>query len=140
VFRNVSSLPVEIRKSTHGTDVRYEAVLEGEVVHRSIVSWQVLLARRFGFGSRPVIGYSMTKRRYRGKGIYPHVLSSILRDLKTDRLASCALIIVGPDNVPSIRGIEKAGFHLTSHLRGWRMGPFIFKAGGPRSRSNDRLA
>jgi len=94
----------------------------GEIAHESWASFDTLLPSQFGFDSRfPVIGYSHTVPKYRGKSIYPAVLNYILHDLRTRNISSNAYILVSPENKASIRGIEKAGFELVAHLKGLRI-------------------
>ncbi len=50
-----------------------------------------------------------TPPAHRGKGIYPTVLTRLLSDDSPER-AESYLIAVDPGNLPSIKGIERAGF------------------------------
>jgi GNAT superfamily N-acetyltransferase len=50
-----------------------------------------------------------TDPSFRGQGIYPNALILMLRQLKEQGLTT-ALIAVDPGNLPSIKGIERAGF------------------------------
>lgn len=61
------------------------------------------------------IKYSLTLPQFRGKGIYPATLIKIQRSLGKNgyrRVYICAK----NDNLPSIRGIEKAGFKFITEI------------------------
>lgn len=79
---------------------------DGELVHTSYV---VPACGKFPFmGKRDIeIGPCYTYPAFRGKGIYPRVLSEICRRYQD---APAIYMIVDKANEPSIKGIEKAGF------------------------------
>lgn len=61
------------------------------------------------------IKYSLTLPEFRGKGIYPATLIEVQRYLKEQgykRLFICTK----EDNLPSVRGIEKAGFEFVTKI------------------------
>ena len=119
--RNLSNVD-RIDKRLTSYNLAYVGFDSGKIVHESWVSFDTLLPSQFGFDSRfPVIGYSRTLSAYRGRSIYPCVLSYILHDLRTRNISSNAYILVSPENKASIRGIEKAGFELVAHLKGLRI-------------------
>lgn len=78
-----------------------------EIIHTSYV---IPACAKFPFMSRNdlEIGPCYTYPAFRGKGIYPKVLSEICRRRGND--TSSFYMIVDETNLPSIRGIEKAGF------------------------------
>lgn len=100
----------------------------GEIVHESWVRLNALTPSQYGFDSRlPLIGWSFTKRPYRGNGIFPYALHYILKDLKNRHMRDRAYALISPTNNASIRGLEKAGFQLLAHLKGTRLlGFFIW--------------
>jgi len=51
---------------------------------------------------------------WRGRGLYPRLLQSIVEDLQRDRVRFW--IINAPENVASAKGIERAGFRLVGDL------------------------
>lgn len=53
------------------------------------------------------IGPCVTDFKHRGKGIYPAVIQSIVKD---KGYSNDFYMIVDENNIASIRGIEKAGF------------------------------
>ena len=53
----------------------------------------------------------LTLPEYRGKGLYPAALRAIQRYVKERGYETC-FIYTRDDNLPSIRGIEKSGFHF----------------------------
>ena len=62
------------------------------------------------------IKFCLTLPGSRGQGIYPKVLREILIFLRENGM-SWAYICVYPDNYPSVRGIEKAGFMKIGEVR-----------------------
>jgi hypothetical protein len=67
----------------------------------------------------PMIGNCYTLPEKRGQRLYPRMLVTVCRALARDGHAR-AIISCEPDNIASIRGIERAGFarvtHVTSHI------------------------
>lgn len=103
----------------------YRVMDQDILVHRSRVFHSSRLLRNFNF-EKPLItiGDCFTDDRYRGKGIYPYVLGNIANHYAQ---ASQVFILVAPDNIPSIKGIEKAGFQFTARLRSFRFLVFYFR-------------
>ena len=64
---------------------------------------------------------------YRGLGIYPHLLQSILKQESAD--AECTWIMHAPENTASERGIGKAGFTLTGQVSVINGSEVIFTTG-----------
>ena len=62
------------------------------------------------------IKYCLTIPEYRGKGIYPKVLTAIACYLKKMEFKHL-FICVEKNNIPSIRGIEKAGFKVIKKIK-----------------------
>ncbi|MBW1803909.1 MAG: GNAT family N-acetyltransferase, partial [Deltaproteobacteria bacterium] len=62
------------------------------------------------------IKYCLTLPPFRGRGLFPRVLKSMVKYLTAKGF--CRIFIcVHEDNLPSIRGIEKAGFKLVERIR-----------------------
>ena len=61
------------------------------------------------------VKYSLTLPEFRGKGIYPATLIEVQRFLK-EKGYKRLFICTREDNVPSIRGIEKAGFKFVAKI------------------------
>lgn len=88
------------------------------LVHRSRVFHSSRLLNSFHFGGPLItIGDCFTDDRYRGLGIYPMVLRSIAKG-HGEKVQ--VYVLVAPDNIPSIRGIEKAGFQFLGRLSCFR--------------------
>lgn len=100
-------------------------IRDGEIlVHKSKVFHSSRLLRAFGF-AQPLmtIGDCLTDEAFKGQGIYPAVLASIVAEHgKTKSI----YMLVSPTNIPSIKGIEKAGFELIARLKCLKIGPFYF--------------
>ncbi|OOG74590.1 hypothetical protein [Algoriphagus sp. A40] len=92
---------------------------DGDIlVHRSRVFHSSRLLGSFHIkGPLITIGDCFTDNRYRGLGIYPLVLRKIANEYceKTQ-----VFILVAPDNLSSIKGIEKAGFQFMGRLSCFR--------------------
>jgi RimJ/RimL family protein N-acetyltransferase len=109
-----------------GRKETYIVTLDGQTAHRSWLFWSVRLTRQCGFDARaPVIGDCHTEERFRGRAIYPKVLRYIARDV-AERGAAAVYVLVSPANLPSVRGIEKAGFRRRARLRGTRLAGLMF--------------
>lgn len=80
---------------------------EQKFVHVSCMFKNNLLAAQLGYKNAFTIGECVTSNNYKGQGIYPSVLKKIKADYKNDQL----IVFVQPNNLASIKGIEKAGFH-----------------------------
>lgn len=81
---------------------------ERNIIHKSICVSKCL---RFPFMKKGdfEIGPCLTVPEMRGRGIYPRVLSSIVKSYRSQNDADFYML-VAPDNRASIKGIEKAGF------------------------------
>jgi len=118
----------------------YIGSVDGEAAHQSWLFFDTTLPSLFGFdGSVPVIGECATADKFRGKGIYPHVLQHILADVRARGLAEQVYILVSAHNAPSIAGIERAGFTRQAHLRGIRCGPVVLRRPGRETRGTGTL-
>ena len=86
---------------------------EGKTIHSSLV---VRGKAKFPFMKEKdiEIGPCETDPAYRGKNIYPYVLSYIIEKELDDE--GVAYMIVEDSNTPSIRGITKAGFKPTGDV------------------------
>ena len=91
---------------------------DGIIVHTSYV---IPKCYKFPFMKKGdlEIGPCTTKQEYRGQGIYPRVLRYIVDSEKT----TCYMI-VRETNVPSIRGIEKAGFEKRGKVEKSKLGKY----------------
>lgn len=92
---------------------------DGEIlVHRSRVFNSSRLLSNFHInGPLITVGDCITDDRYRGLGIYPMVLQRIANDFAGKVQV---FILVSPDNISSIKGIEKAGFQFLGRLTCFR--------------------
>ena len=85
----------------------YYVQRENDIIHTSYV---IPACAKFPFMKKDdlEIGPCYTYPAFRGRGIYPKVLSEICRRKCND--TSSFYMIVDENNLPSIKGIEKAGF------------------------------
>ena len=65
----------------------------------------------------PTIGNCFTHDDYRGQGIYPAMLNLITNKLLVEEQIPEVFVIVDVHNIPSIKGIEKAGFTLYATVK-----------------------
>lgn len=70
------------------------------------------------------IGDCLTPDKYRGKGLYPKMLRYLITKFSVEHNV---YILVDPDNIASIKGIEKAGFQKISRVKAKKFGPFYFQ-------------
>jgi hypothetical protein len=110
----------EIKKDVIKNNViRYSIKRNGFLVHESFLYKKVFLLRLIR-GRGPVIGNCFTSEQYRGQSIYPTVLNYIAKDVLLENKVNQLFIIVNKDNIPSINGIEKAGFERNAKIRAKR--------------------
>ena len=106
----------------------YAFLHDGEIAHASWLLDDVLLPASFGFDPRvPVIGDCDTPPKFRGRRLYPEMLQRIASDVLAARGCDRVYILVSPDNVASIRGIEHAGGVRVSRLEGIRVAGLLRK-------------
>ena len=114
---------IEIKKADGKT--KYEILDNGRFVHESFVFPKLHLLKILG-KTGPAIGQCATSEKYRGQAIYPFVINRIANEILADKAADEVFIIVNSDNIPSIRGIEKAGFSLYAKVTAKRFLLFYF--------------
>lgn len=97
----------------------FQLLKNNELIHRSRVFLRSNLLYNFNF-SKPyvIIGDCLTDDRYRGRGIYPQVIRYLAEIYSKENQV---YILVSPDNLSSIKGIEKAGFRFMADLQGIRI-------------------
>lgn len=86
---------------------------DNELIHESLVLGKCY---KFPFlkWNDVEIGPCITNAKWRGKGIYPAVLQSIVaRELK---VGASAFMIIDNNNISSISGVKKAGFYKIHYL------------------------
>jgi hypothetical protein len=94
----------------------YVVLDNDKFVHVSCMFKNNLLANQLGFKNAFTIGECVTSNAYKGQGIYPSILKKIKADYKNETL----VVFVQPNNIASIRGIEKAGFHKLYQFKMYR--------------------
>lgn len=75
----------------------------------------------------PTIGDCKTSDAFKGKSIYPFVINHIARAEILNHNRKEVFIIVNPNNLSSIKGIEKAGFRIHTKIKAKRFLIFHFK-------------
>lgn len=125
--------PVDVDEIGHRIDRGdrcYGARLAGELVHYSWVQHLGSHAIESAGLDIPIpdrelwIYNCRTSERHRGRGIYPQTLDHIVMDAFAAG-ANCAWIYAAESNVPSQRGIARAGFTFVATLRAVRFGPYV---------------
>jgi RimJ/RimL family protein N-acetyltransferase len=122
---NVPNFKYQIDKSRKKNKWCY-VIKEGNIlVHASYLYDTVFLLKLLK-KKGPVIGDCYTNKHYRGQSIYPHVINKIaLETLKKG--VEEVFIVVNPENMGSIKGIEKAGFNKFASIKGTRWLWFYLK-------------
>ena len=87
---------------------------DGEVIHSSYVIHKCM---KFPFmGKRDVeIGPCFTFPAYRGQGLYPYVLTEIIRNESQQQ--GKVFMIVDGKNVASVHGVKKVGFAPVAQIK-----------------------
>lgn len=90
----------------------YYACDENRIVHTSYLLGKCY---KFPFMKKGdyEIGPCVTDKEFRGKGIYPSVITRIICDMQNT--ANTLYMICEENNAPSIKGITKAGFKKESY-------------------------
>lgn len=118
-------LPLDYPVFFDSKESLFKITLGETLVHKSKIFHKSRLLNAFGFhGPMILIGDCFTNDQYRGKGIYPAVISHILNKFIPK---NNVYMLVSPENIPSIRGIEKAGLRLIGRLRCLRIGPVFLQ-------------
>ena len=100
-----------------GVDHCFIAHKNGDICHVSWIYFKGDQNRIIDLGEKEAeIKYCLTLPPYRGKGIYPKVLTEICDYLKYKGLDR-VFIAVDKNNVPSIKGIRKAGFKPITKIK-----------------------
>jgi hypothetical protein len=102
--------------------MKHELLLKNVIVYKSNTYNRVHVMKCINHYNSPVIGDCFTKQDFRGKSIYPYMLQIAANDIlkKFDKV----FVLVSSDNIPSIRGIEKAGFKFKCRISAIRIGIF----------------
>lgn len=127
-FPKIEMKPIEVTvegNSLTKIEDEFRIEIEGKLIHRSRVFHKSHLLTSFHF-PKPflVIGDCLTDSNYRGMGIYPKTIQYIATSYSSDKHV---FILVSNDNIPSIKGIEKAGFQFLVRLKGFRFLGFYLK-------------
>lgn len=89
----------------------------GEIGHISWIYYKGVPNRLIKLSENEAeIKYSLTLEPYRGMGLYPMTLVESQKYLKGKGFKR-VFICVDKDNIPSIRGIEKAGFNIIGKIK-----------------------
>lgn len=89
----------------------------GGIQHISWIYYREHHNRLLSLGAREAeIKFCLTLPARRGQGVYPRVLCSVLAYLESTGMQR-AFICAHRENIPSIRGIEKAGFVRLGEIR-----------------------
>ena len=95
------------------------------IINNKIVSKAVLISKVPLYGFLPKKGvhlcYCETIPEARGKGLYP----LLLKYIQSERQQNDLYMIVDEDNLPSIKGIEKAGFVKYAQVKKLPNGCFV---------------
>lgn len=104
----------EIKKRFARGDICFLAKINDEYAHYSWLRFKegeiTEINRKINLGNGAGIIYNChTYAKFRGRNIYPYILSKILMFLKEQEYKTAYIYTKG-NNYPSIRGIEKTGF------------------------------
>ncbi|WP_026944772.1 hypothetical protein [Algoriphagus marincola] len=112
---------LEFQLSFDSKNHSYKIKEHGEIIHRSNIYFNSHLLRAFDFDQPMItIGDCVTIDAYKGQGIYPWVITEIVKE---HLLKSHIYMLVSPQNIPSIKGIQKAGLRKLARIRCLKIGP-----------------
>lgn len=99
-----------------GDAVMLAALDEGKVASYAFIVFKSFYKRVLGEAdATPIICNCATLPEYRGQGVYPLLLEAACRHLAASGFTR-VIITCAPDNLSSMRGIEKAGFRKVKTL------------------------
>ena len=110
-FNSETELPIQT-KTTNGKK-SYWMFDSDIVVHKSFLYTNVQIIKLIN-KSGLVIGSCYTNPNYRGRSIYPKVISHIAKENKEFEEL---FLVVDTDNIASIKGIEKAGYKKIAYIK-----------------------
>jgi hypothetical protein len=122
LFGTLHSFLWSIETLLGGTYVEYQLWRGDKLVSKAeVVSWipQFPFMPKNGLHVGPCI----TMKDERGRGYYPYLLSKIVEDNSSKE----CYMIVSPKNVPSTRGVEKAGFRSFATGYRTRLGRYVIQ-------------
>ena len=98
------------REGLNNEDCLLAITLNGKLIHTSFVQFDTSYKKILNeVGAVPLIGNCWTAADCRGQGLYPYAINQCCKVIAA-RGIERILISCAPDNIPSIAGIEKAGF------------------------------
>ena len=118
-----------------GFDIHMESLLKGKkkyfIINNGVCVHSSFLFKKLNIlkliqKKGPAIGDCFTNPDFRGKSIYPFVISYIAKEMLIENKIKEVFIIVSSDNRSSIQGIEKAGFTKYASIKARRWLFFYF--------------
>lgn len=139
--KKINQLVYFIDKSTEFPELKFKGIGSKILVNKNkkLINYKLLINDKLSYKSNthknvhlmkcinkyhyPVIGDCYTYESFRGKSIYPYMLQKASIDAlqKNDEV----YVLVSPDNISSIKGIEKSGFILLCNIQAIRIGYFF---------------
>ena len=114
----------KVISNSNNNKLHFNLEINCQKVYISNVFYNVHLMKNISHYNSPVIGDCFTKKTKRGLSIYPYMLQQTATSLLKNNEE--VFVLVSPKNLPSIKGIEKAGFELFCKFKATRIGPFYF--------------
>jgi hypothetical protein len=111
-----------------GTNACYAAHVDGVIVHRSFLSWDIGHPAQFGFDpTAPLIIDAWTAPAFRGKRLHPMVRRLAIEDALRHGGARRVYSEIVASNTASRRGNERSGARSIARLRGIKFAGIIFR-------------
>lgn len=110
-FNSDTDFPIKVRNIKNRKS--YWMYDKDTVVHKSFLYTNVQIIKLIN-KTGLVIGSCYTNPNYRGRSIYPKVISHIAKDNKESK---DIFIVVDTNNIASIKGIEKAGYKKIAYIK-----------------------
>ncbi len=106
--------------------INHKLLINDNLAYKSNTHKKIHLMKCINKYHYPVVGDCYTYESFRGKSIYPYMLQKTSIDALQKN--NEVYVLVSPDNIPSIKGIEKSGFILLCSIQAIRIGYFfVFK-------------
>ena len=108
-----------------GSREAYVGRVNGVMAHRGVVTFAFRRAQQFRFPPGACVIEGFTLREYRGLGLQPVVRRLMLEDILNRGGTDYIYAEILPDNVVSMKGIERAGWRRVARLKGIKFAGFM---------------
>lgn len=103
--------------------INHQLFINDKLAYKSNTHKKIHFMKCINKYNYPVIGDCYTYESFRGNSIYPYMLQKASIDALEKN--NEVYVLASPNNIPSIKGIEKSGFILLCSIQAIRIGYFF---------------